>query len=273
MLFAKNMTANHHSDMEKNINRRDLTVDEKEAQVNLLRIWNEFKKKYGITQESAAHEMGFKTQGAVSHYLNGKIPLNISAILSFSKLLKVSPFEISNKLIPSEIVNSGTVEMSVADSIGEYNFQELGTSSAEHKSGVIIRRFSEQQIRNVPVMSIKQLKEGLSPLDVNRDSETKFIPTPSASSLSFAIDVAELATPNDRFGIEPGVYIVIDPSADLENGKLIYVKDINGIFSIKRYEIVGSKRYIAYYQDRYEPVLLDDAYCILGRIVWECRSH
>lgn len=50
------------------------------------------------TQESLAHEAGWKTQGAVSQYLLGKIPLNIEALLKFAKALNVAPDTISPSL-------------------------------------------------------------------------------------------------------------------------------------------------------------------------------
>lgn len=103
--------------MKKTTARRSLTDAELEAQQNLRGIWNEKKKQLKLTQESAAHEMGFKTQGAVSHYINGLIPLNLSAILSFAKLLQVSPAEISTKLVPAEFLPEGTVGMSVNEAI------------------------------------------------------------------------------------------------------------------------------------------------------------
>ena len=64
-------------------------------QQNLLRIWNEKKESLDLTQEKAAEQMGFETQAAVSHYLNGYTPLNLAAILSFAKLLRVSPLAIN----------------------------------------------------------------------------------------------------------------------------------------------------------------------------------
>lgn len=42
--------------------------------------------------------LGFSTQGAVSQYLNGKVPLNVENALKFSALLKVDPIEINPDL-------------------------------------------------------------------------------------------------------------------------------------------------------------------------------
>jgi len=51
-----------------------------------------------ISQEEAAHRCGWKTQGAFNQYLNGKIPLALSALLKISRALKVDPEEISPRL-------------------------------------------------------------------------------------------------------------------------------------------------------------------------------
>ena len=63
----------------------------------LKRLWNvRFEGK--ITQEEVAHRCGWKTQGAFSQYLHGKIPLGLSALLKICKALGVSPSEISPRL-------------------------------------------------------------------------------------------------------------------------------------------------------------------------------
>ncbi|EOW6510229.1 helix-turn-helix domain-containing protein, partial [Escherichia coli] len=49
------------------------------------------KTQLGLTQERAAEILGFSTQGAVSHYLNGQTPLNLEAVIKFAGLLQVPP--------------------------------------------------------------------------------------------------------------------------------------------------------------------------------------
>ena len=51
-----------------------------------------------MTQEKLAFICGWKTQGAVSQYFLGKLPLNFDALLRFSKALHVDPAEISPSL-------------------------------------------------------------------------------------------------------------------------------------------------------------------------------
>ena len=77
------------------IMNENLTPRQKGIALNLKAIFERKKRELGLTQESAAKAMGWKTQGAVSNYLNGKIPLNTDAKLKFAKLLgvKVADFD------------------------------------------------------------------------------------------------------------------------------------------------------------------------------------
>ncbi|MGB4334561.1 MAG: XRE family transcriptional regulator [Chromatiaceae bacterium] len=75
-------------------NRRNLTLEEAVISRNLARVWNMRKRDLDLTQEKAADELGFKSQSAISQYLNGYIPLNTDAVLSFARLLRVAPEEI-----------------------------------------------------------------------------------------------------------------------------------------------------------------------------------
>ncbi|WP_018610200.1 LexA family transcriptional regulator [Uliginosibacterium gangwonense] len=74
--------------------KRTLTDEDLAAAKRLRAIWDEKKSALGLTQEKAAGILGFSTQGAVSHFLNGVIPLNTDATLRFAAMLMVSPTEI-----------------------------------------------------------------------------------------------------------------------------------------------------------------------------------
>lgn len=75
-----------------------------QAAINLKRIWLIRKRELGLTQEEAADLLGFSTQGAVSHYLNGRMALNTEAILKFAKLLEVAPTDIDPQFEYSTIL-------------------------------------------------------------------------------------------------------------------------------------------------------------------------
>lgn len=72
------------------------------AAAKLLTIWNRRKKESPkeIIQTKLAETWGDKeiTQGAVSQYLHGRIPLNLTAVLRFAQFLRCQPQEIRDDL-------------------------------------------------------------------------------------------------------------------------------------------------------------------------------
>ncbi len=78
--------------------KRPLTDEEKQVADNLKKIWLTKKSELGISsQEKLAHLMGYKTQGAVTQYINGIIPLNMDAGFKFAMVLRVLPGDINPK--------------------------------------------------------------------------------------------------------------------------------------------------------------------------------
>jgi len=78
--------------------RRPLRQDELADAQRLQAIWGLKKDDLELTQESIALKCGWKTQGAFSQYLLGKIPLNLEALIKISEALQVWPEEISPRL-------------------------------------------------------------------------------------------------------------------------------------------------------------------------------
>lgn len=72
------------------------------AQRRLSAIWAAAKAAapHDITQAKLAEQWGDDsiTQGAISQYLTGKIPLNLTAVLRFAQFLKRQPQEIRSDL-------------------------------------------------------------------------------------------------------------------------------------------------------------------------------
>jgi hypothetical protein len=79
--------------------RRELTETENLDAARLREAWTEYKQTNpGVTQEWLGRETGLGSQGAVGQYLRAVIPLNLPALLSFSRVLKASPEAISPRL-------------------------------------------------------------------------------------------------------------------------------------------------------------------------------
>lgn len=89
-----------------------LSTEQKNDAQRLKTAWNAFKKsRIDASQEKLAAECGWKTQGTVSQYILGKIPLNLPALIKFSKALEVKPEEISPTLaaqLPKESQGSAS---------------------------------------------------------------------------------------------------------------------------------------------------------------------
>ena len=73
---------------------KDKTINlDKKASANLRGIWDQRKKEWKVTQGWAAEQLDM-TEGAVSNYLRGEMPLGIEATLRWARLLKVDPLDI-----------------------------------------------------------------------------------------------------------------------------------------------------------------------------------
>lgn len=77
---------------------RNISAQDRENARRLKGIWNRKKGELGLTQNKAAIQLGYKSQGVVAQYLNCHIALNVEAILAFAKLLRVEPWEIDPNL-------------------------------------------------------------------------------------------------------------------------------------------------------------------------------
>jgi len=84
------------------MNRRTLTAEEKGESARLTDFWIEFQEQNpGATQSWLASASGLGTQGAVSQYLRGVIPLNLHALLSICRVIQADPYYVSPRLMKS----------------------------------------------------------------------------------------------------------------------------------------------------------------------------
>ena len=80
--------------------RRELTAEEQNEADRLKAAWSSYRAAHeGATQTWLAAESGLGTQGAVSQYLRGIIPLNLQALLALCRVLEVDPRVISPRLM------------------------------------------------------------------------------------------------------------------------------------------------------------------------------
>lgn len=78
--------------------RRELDRNELADAERLREAWEKAKPVLGLSQEQVAFQCGWKTQGAFSQYLLGRVPLNLDALLKISRVLQADPRKISPRL-------------------------------------------------------------------------------------------------------------------------------------------------------------------------------
>jgi hypothetical protein len=80
--------------------RRELTDEEKDEAERLKQAWETYRfANKGATQTWLAAESGLGTQGAVSQYMRGVIPLNVEALAAMCRVLQLDPHTISPRLM------------------------------------------------------------------------------------------------------------------------------------------------------------------------------
>lgn len=84
------------------MSRRQLTPEELEEARRLSLLWNDYREANpGSTQSWLALSAGLGTQGAVSQYLRGAIPLNLHALVSICRVIDGDPYYVSPRLMKS----------------------------------------------------------------------------------------------------------------------------------------------------------------------------
>lgn len=98
------------------------------AATRLKAAWDAKARGLGITQEKLANELGI-TQGAISQYLNGKIPMNYRTLKVFAAALGIEDTEIRNDLPEQQYSSSAPADEAWDDVIGYAQAAGLGAGA------------------------------------------------------------------------------------------------------------------------------------------------
>ncbi len=202
---------------------------QKEEAGQLRRIWEAAKVQRKFTQESAAHDLGWSTQGAVSQYLNGTIPLNLESAIKFARFLNCNIGDFSPRLYGL---------LSQTDHSADFGAPPVYKQNKSNHSVLL----NEQTIGNlhtplepsaVPVVGDTQAGCAADWLSAGkpRDYGTHYVIHASTDSVSaYALRVAgnDLAP---RY-VE-GDCLVLDPDATPEAGDEVLVK-LNDSIQVRR---------------------------------------
>lgn len=88
--------------------RRPLTAEEKEDALRLRKLYDRKAGEMGTSQAQIAEEFGFANPSAVSQYLCGRIPLNLSAATKFANFFEVPLKHISPRHAETVGLQSGS---------------------------------------------------------------------------------------------------------------------------------------------------------------------
>ncbi|WP_080393078.1 LexA family transcriptional regulator [Stenotrophomonas beteli] len=95
------------------------------AAAKLKLEWQARARSLGLTQDQVADELGI-TQGAVSQYLNGKIPMNYRTLLVFCRLLGINDTDVRRDLPEQQLLGPTTDSGDWADIKGYAQAMGLG---------------------------------------------------------------------------------------------------------------------------------------------------
>lgn len=195
-----------------------------------------------LNQDQVAHECGWSSQSVVSQYMNGKIPLNITALISLSRALAFSPEEVSPRLVKAHYIDD--VKQGVS------NTTTLGSA------GRLL-----PVIGYVKAGAFCEAIEQFQPSDAEEWVEAGG----PAGPRSFILRVEGLSMEPD---FKPGEKVVVDPDMQWETGDFVVAKRTRdqGV-TLKQLRMEGSEFYLyATNPDWPERIIrLDEEWTICGR--------
>jgi len=94
-------------------NKKILTTEQLEDAKRLKALYESKKKQLNVTQYTIADDIGI-SQGAVGHYMNGRIALNVPMVTAFARILQVQASDISPSLAREVSRYASTVDANVS---------------------------------------------------------------------------------------------------------------------------------------------------------------
>ncbi len=203
----------------------------------LKAVYMEKKRELGLTQESLASACGWESQGSVSQYLNGKIPLNVEAAVKFAKALRVSVSDFSPRLA------ANLAELTDEHVTGCSNVQHASVDSANVEPG-------PERTGRVPLISWVKAGGWAAAVDVlGPDEAYDWIETGvTVHPHTFALRV-------QGDSMEPefaaGSILVVEPELEAAPGDYVIAKNGNDEATFKQLVRDGADLYLKPLNPRY----------------------
>jgi phage repressor protein C with HTH and peptisase S24 domain len=225
---------------------------------SLYEEWKDRRRanKEPASQEAVAAVLGFNSQSSVSQYVNGKIPLNINALVKFAGLLEVSPEAISPDLA-AEIERIATAVPETRQA------QEIDAET--HGGFVPVRQVVFKISAGIAGFSVEFTDED--------DGEPLFLPRTWLERRD--LDPSRLyATRVNGNSMAPGIrsgdVIVVDTANTSREKDAIVAVNHEGELTVKRLKYEHRRWWLTsdnVDQRSYPPVPCGDGTYLLGRVV------
>lgn len=249
----------------------DISLDDQKAEAQRLKAIYNVRKRDDrtLTQDRVAEMCGWSGQSAVSQYMNGKIPLNLPALLKLATALKFRPEEVSPRL--TNLIQTGdfpayTAESTRADALSPIEVWDdetpLGADDIE------LPFFQEVEL-SAGKGSEVMLETGGRKLRFGRRTLTRKGVSPEAAACA-------PVTGNSMEPVLPdGSTVGIDTSStQVMDGKM-YAIDHDGQLRVKLlYRLPGGGLRIRSYNadehpdERYEADYASEHIRVIGKVFW-----
>lgn len=256
----------------------ELTDYTKEEAARLKALYQARKKSDpSLNQEALADFAGWSGQSVVSQYLNGRIPLNLPALLKFAAFLKFAPHEVSPRLagyLSSQERNQavhGVREAHpyrFADAIDLHPIETWGDETPLGADEVAIPYFKEVELAAGKGSEVMLETGGRKLRFGKRTLQNKGVPAEAAAAATVTGDSMEPVLPH-------GSTVAIDTTATrVVDGKL-YAINHDGQLRVKLLNRlpggglrVRSYNAATYEDEEYSPEQVAEHITIVGRVFW-----
>ena len=272
--------------LRKRILRPSIPDEVRNEEARLLKLKYQAKKKTDpdLNQERIADLCGWAGQSVVSQYLNGKIALNLSALVKFASILDFDPVEVSPRLMESHSKITvdhispknpeGTIPNGIELSREEHSalyavpFDLRDDSAAPGEGEVELPFFREAQLSAEQGSVVMLDLDGRKQLFAKSILQKKNIDPKDAGCVSVTGNSMEPVLPS-------GSVAGIDMASRLVQDGNMYALDHDGMLHVKiLYRLPGGGLRLKSYnesehpEERYDGGYVSQHIKVLGKVFW-----
>ncbi|OFE11409.1 hypothetical protein PHACT_12695 [Pseudohongiella acticola] len=230
---------------------------ERQEAASLKKLYDSKKRTLKLTQEAIADTLQI-TQGGVSHYLNGRNPLNLKVASVIARLLQVDISEFSERLADEQKQMQAFLRF--ADTVEYIKPSERN-----------VLEISEPTIAFIPLISWVQAGQWCESPDPYQpgDAEDWMPAPPNAGPRTFALGVVNdsMTSPYPGQRSYPhGCIIYIDPDRQATNGARVVAR-VGGEYTFKAYVEDAGRKYLKPINPTYDKIEITEDVHICGVVI------